>query len=254
MIATFWKYFKYVVLAIGFLCLALILYIVVSLNLPQSSHNKQQENKQPAEIYNKKIGEMQLGILRDEINDGQLLMNISRGAQQLVTNFAFPVKEYDLYWANVSDAKIIPLQNGEYGVIVFTANDECDHCDNGKQIWIFKLGKDLNLLKMISLFDLHQTVDNSNHYFANKLLNVPYQEGLPGDQIFIPVEIMFGKQIIITPMLNQRSVGFLKGHWGKFIENRTQKPSGTENDNLTAKLNMLPKELNEALAQQVISY
>ncbi|HUX90162.1 MAG TPA: hypothetical protein VMV48_05675 [Gallionellaceae bacterium] len=242
------------VLAIGFLSLALILYIVVYLNLPQSSHNKQQENKQPAEIFSKKIGEMQLGILRDEINDGQLLMNISRGAQQLVSNYAFPAKEYDLYWANVSDAKIITLQNGEHGVIVFTASEECDHCDNGKQIWIFKLGKNLNLLKMISLFDLHQTVDNSNHYFANKLLNVPYQEGLQGDQIFIPIEIMFGKEIIITPMLTLRSIGFLKGHWGKFIENRTQKPSGTENDDLSTKLKMLPKELNEAFARQVISY
>jgi len=254
MITTLWKYFKYVVLAIGFFSLALILYIVVSLNLPQSSQNKQQENKQPAEVYSRKIGEMQLGILRDEINDGQLLMNISRGAQQLVTNYAFPDKEYDLHWANVSDAKIIPLQNGEYGVIVFTANEECDHCDNGKQIWIFKLGKNLNLLKMISLFDLHQTVDNSNHYFANKLLNVPSLEGLPGDQIFIPIEIMFGKQIIITPMLTQRSIAFLKGHWGKFIESRTQKSSGAENGDLTAKLKMLPRELNEALAQQVISY
>ena len=254
MIATLWKYFKYFVLAFGFLSLAIILYIYVYLVFSQYSQHYEQENKLPTEIYSKTLSKLQLQILRDASNDGQLLMNISRGSQQLVTNYTFPVKEYELYWANVSDANITPLQNGEYGVIVFTANEECDHCDNGKQIWIFKLGKSLNLIKVISLFDLHQDADSSNHYFANKLINVPYQEGLPSDQIFIPVEITIGKQIIITPMLNQRSISFLKGHWGKFIESRIQKPKSAEKEELAAKINLLPKKLNESLAQQVISY
>ena len=254
MLKTIWKYFKYFVLALGFFTLSIILYISISFLISQSSQNTPQENKLPTAIYNKNFGEMQLAILREDNNSGQLLINISRGAQQLITNYAFPAQDYDWDWPDVADAKVIPLKINEYGVIVITENRECDHCDNGKQIWIFKLSKELKLVKTISLFDLHQTADNNDHYFATRLISIPYQEKLPGDQIFIPVEITLGTKITLTPMLNQHSIGLLKEHWENFIEHRIQKLSDTDKTDFLAKLKQLPQELNESLAQQVISY
>lgn len=256
MIGKIWKYFKYFAMALGFLSLALILYVSLSLIFVKGGvdQNEDHENKQPVEIYKKAVGDMDLKISREVNNNGRLLVSIARGKSRLVTDYVLPTEQYELDWLQVTDADILPLSTGEYGVVLFSAIEECDHCDNGNYIWLLKLDNKMSLVTMLPLLDMHKTENKNTVVLANKAIYLPYIQDAPQEQIIIPIKIEIGQSIKIAPMLDQESTGLFKQHFGKIIDKRLEKLSQSSESDLLEKYTAAAAELNKYLSPQTISY
>jgi len=249
-----WVALKYFFIAIGIISSAIILYIILTVVMNKNAPNDDQESKPPVEIYSTDNSGINLKVSRDDSNEARLLVSITKDGQQLINNYELPQKLYDPYELKITDTKVIPLQNNEYGIVFISTNEECDHCDNSSQIWLFKLNNKMNFVKMLTLLEMHKLDSGNAHILASRSIQLPYLENTPSVHITIPLNIEIGKKIKITPMLDQKSIELFKQHFGKIINDRLEKLSDSNNPNLLEEYKASQTEFNESLIPQVISY
>lgn len=245
---------KYFFIAIGVISSAIILYIALTVVMDNHPQNSEPESKLPVEIYSTDNSGINLKVSKDYSNDGRLLVSIARDGQQITNDYELPTKQYDLDELTITDAKVMPLKDNGYGIVIFSTNEECDHCGNGSQIWLLKLNAKMSFIKMLPLLDVHRLGGDNTHILASRSIQLPYLEQTTSEQIIIPLDIKIGKKIEITPMLDQKSIGLFKQHFGEIINGRLEKLSESNNPNLLEKYKASSAEFNESLSPQIISY
>lgn len=155
-------------------------------------------------------------------------------------------------WSEITDSKIIPLDDGKYGILLLHKTEDCDF--SSYVIDLFTYGNGIKFIETITTTDSYQLDDSASTLFATLSVNAPYVNGFQSWGFSIPVAIRVGREIIITPLLTREGIALIQRVAAKdrqsIIDSLTQ---GGEKDDLQNYLNA-EQELNKVLAARTITF
>lgn len=247
--AKFWMYFKKGVLVWGFIWLAIILIVAITLAVQRVS-NKQvaEQTAQQDTSFKKTVGDISLKVTKDSANPERLLISASRKNTPLVTNYELPMKQFDLSWLDVDDARISAMGDKGYRIILFSVESESDHDFSHYYIWLLTLDGKMSFDKMINLSDAHEIPGDESLLFGNRVISLPSFDELSYEEIAIPVEVQIGSALNMKPLLNQHSLDLLKQHYRKIIQSRIAKLSKSKDTKLLEKYKAASIEFEESIS------
>jgi hypothetical protein len=246
----FWRFFKLAVLVWGFVCLAIVLFVVGSIMM--KDHSYKQEAEQQAQVdtsYKKTVGNLKVVVSKDSSNQERLSISIYRNENPLVKDYELPMAQFDLGWLNVEDVLIYPGGGGSYRIVLLTTNTESDHDTLHDYIWMLKLDKVMSFDRMIDLSDFHKMPNNETIQYGSREIYLPGFEGEEYLTISIPVEVVLGQTIRVKPLLSRPNLDEIKRHYSKVIESRLDKLVKMKDEEMVAKYRNFAKELQDTAVE-----
>lgn len=249
--AKFWMYFKKGVLIWGFICLAIVLVAINAILIDRMRSQKEVEKQEQVDTSFKKTdGDLSLKVTRDSENQDKLLISISNKGKSLVSGFELPTEQFMWDWIEIGDAKIFPIDEESYRVILFSGSSESDHDFSHRYIWVFTLKEQMRLNHFLSISDVHQVPGSESSFFGNLELYLPNSGEDASDVIYIPAEIHEGKTINTKPMLSQPNLQLIRQHYHKVIEDRISKLSGDKDVAMLEKFKAVLRDFDQSLVER----
>lgn len=217
---TIWEYFKLAVLVWGFLCLALVLYIVVSLIAKDFSYEREAEQQAQVDTSYKK------------------------------TDYALPMERFDLGWLDVEDVLVYPMSGEKYRIILMSTNTESDHDTLHNYIWVLSLDGKLGFEKMIDLSDFRKIPDNKSVLYGDRIIYLPGFGEETYESVSVPVEVTIGRMIGVRPLLGRQNLDSIRHHYEKIIDARINKLSALQDKEMLEQYRNAAKELQEIVERQ----
>lgn len=251
-----WNISKYFFIVIGVISTIIFLYIFVAIMLSSINNAKTtaDEEKSPIEIYETTNAGIHLQVFRDYANQGRIVVSASQGNLEIVKHFQLPTQPYEAEDLIFSDTTLIPLGRNEYGIVFVSTNRDCDHCENGSQVWLLKLDTKLKFIKKIPLLDLHKLDKNANQYLANFIIHLPYVENMKSEQFILPARIEIGRKVKITPILDRNSLDLYKLHFDSVFKTRLESIADSEKSELRAEHMEVAQKFKEMLSVRQFSF
>ena len=247
-----WTYFKKVVLVWGFISLAFFLLAVISLTISTFAGKKIAQVEQE-EGFHKDFNDIKLKVTRNYDETSSYFVNISKGSSSLITDYRIPTEKYDLDWFEVTDASIVPVKENEYRVILYSAIYDCDQ-ESGHFVWLFKLNNQMQLVKMISLSDVHKVEGDDLMLFGNKIISLPSFTDFKYEQIVMPLEVGIGEAVRIAPMMNQRSIDIMRHYYGSELDRRIDKLTASSDGEMLKQYQKASAEFKEVLSEKTYPF
>jgi len=248
----FWTYFKKAVLVWGIISLAFALFAIISLTrlwwVSHKAVEQQQDDK-----YEKTFGDIKLSVIRKHDQTNHFLVSVTEADKPLISDYSLPIKHYDLDYLTIKDASVIPVNENGYRIILYSAVYDCDQ-ESGNHIWLLKLDKQMHLVQVVQMSDIHRIEGSEIIIFGNKIIGLPSFADFKYEQVVVPIEIKIGSAIQTTPMLNRKSVDMMKGYFEMEMQKRKDKLAGSSDTATLELCKKASKEFNEAISERVIPY
>lgn len=249
--ANFWMYFKRVVLVWGFIWLAIVLFIAITLALQNlSARNEAKQQEQQDMSFKKTVGDINLKVARDSVNQDKLLVSVEKKNISLVTNFELPAKQFNLSWLEVDDASVFKIKDDSYRIILFSSESESDHDFSHEYIWVFRLNKKMNFEKLFNVSDVHKMPGDPTFLFGNLEIDLPDYGKEEFVVVDVPVEIRVGSSISMRPMLNRESLDKLSEHYTKFIKGRIAQLTDLKDESMLKKYKIALQDFEDAIVEK----
>ena len=249
----FWTYFKKVVLVWGFISLAFFLVAVVSLTMSSYSSRQRIAEIEEDDKFNKTVGDVEVTVTRKYDSTNTFFVNVTKAKKPLITNYELPTKRFDLNWIKVTDASVVPINDKEYRIILYSAVYDCDQ-ESGHYIWFLKLDSKMTLVKMIALSDVHKANDSESLLFGSKIISLPSFTDFKYENIIVPIEVGIKETIRTAPMLNQRSIDIMKHYYGAEIDKRIAKLTASSETETLKQYKKAADEFTEVLSERTYPY
>jgi hypothetical protein len=249
--ATVWKYFKQAVLVWGFVWLAIILFIVVSVLVQKV--NSQMEAAKQSQIdtsFKKTVGDINLKVKKESTNHDKLLVSVAKNNTALVTDFALPSEQYNLNCLDVNDANVFPTNNNAYRVILFSSESESDHDFSHSYIWVLNLNKEMRFEKLFNISDVHKIPGDDSLIYGNLEIDLPDFGKEEFQAVHVPVEVRVGSTISMRPMLNQHSLNQMREHYVRFINGRIAQLTNLKDDVLLKRYKMALQDFEDGTVEK----
>lgn len=248
----FWTYSKKALFLWGIISLAFALFVIISLARLWWVSHKVVEQEQD-DKYEKTVNDIRLSVIRKHDQTNNFLVSVTKAGKPLISDYSLPIKQYDLNGLTIRDASLIPVNGNEYRIILYSAVYDCDQ-ESAHYIWLLKLDKQMHLVQMIQMSDMHRIEGSEILIFGNKIIGLPCFADFKYEQVLVPVEIKISDTIKTAPMLNQRSMGMMKNYFEKEMQKRKNKLAGSS-DTATLKLcKKASREFDDAISERVIPY
>lgn len=248
---TIWEYFKLAVLVWGFLCLALVLYIVVSLIAKDFSYEREAEQQAQVDTsYKKSVGDINIKVSKNKQNQERLLISIYKKEKTVVTDYALPMERFDLGWLDVEDVLVYPMSGEKYRIILMSTNTESDHDTLHNYIWVLSLDGKLGFEKMIDLSDFRKIPDNKSVLYGDRIIYLPGFGEETYESVSVPVEVTIGRMIGVRPLLGRQNLDSIRHHYEKIIDARINKLSALQDKEMLEQYRNAAKELQEIVERQ----
>jgi len=245
-----WKYFKLFVLVWGFIWLAIVLFIGATI-LVQKMSNKQEARQQQEEQvdtrFKKTVGDINIKVAKDPADSEKLLVSVSRKNTPLVTDYELPLKQFDLSWIDVDDARVYSMGEKGYRIILFSSESESDHDYSHNYIWLLTLNGAMRFDTMIDLSNAHKIPGSESQLFGNRVIQLPAFDDVDYDQIEIPVEVEVERTLGMRPMLSQPNLELLKQHYNKMIQDRIAKLTKSKDADVLEKYRAASQEFEKTV-------
>ncbi|HEU0187633.1 MAG TPA: hypothetical protein VFR06_07050 [Gallionellaceae bacterium] len=250
----FWMYFKKAMLVWGFIWLAIVLLVggLILFERVVTHQSLEQIEQQKDEGFKKKVGDIELKAVRDVTDPERMMISLYRGNTPMVTDYELPAKEFNLQWVDINKADVIPTGNGRYRIILQGGSYDCDQ-ESSHYIWMLHYDGEMTLVKMLTLFGMHEVAGRADRLFANEILQLPEFDEESLEQIVIPIELELGATVKVSSMLSHQSNELMSQHFGKIIDERMIKLAKKGDTKLLAKYEAASAALKEALGKQAIS-
>jgi len=203
--------------------------------------------------YEKTLNDIRLSVIRKHDQTNNFLVSVTKADKPLISDYSLPIKQYDLDWLKIKDASIIPANENEYRIILYSAVYDCDQ-ESAHYIWLLKLHKQMHLSQMIQMSDMHRIEGNEILIFGNKIIGLPSFADFKYEQVLVPVEIKIGDAIKTAPMLNRKSMVMMRNYFEKEMQKRKNKLVGSSDTATLELCNKASREFDEAISERVIPY
>ncbi len=251
----FWTYARKVVFVWGAISLPFALFalfMIISLGISTMVGHKAVEQEQD-DKYEKTFGEFKLTVIRKHDQTNNFLVSVTKADKPLINDYSLPIKQYDLDWLKIRDASVIPVNENEYRIILYSAVYDCDQ-ESAHYVWLLKLDKQTHLVQMIQMSDMHRIEGAEILIFGNKIIGLPSFADFKYEQILVPIEIRIGSAIKTTPMLSRKSVDRMKSYFEKEMQKRKDKLTESPDTATLELCKKASKEFNDAISESVIPY
>lgn len=248
----FWTYTKKIIFVWGIVSLAFALFVIISLTRLWWVSHKIVEQEQD-DKYKKTFNDIKLCVIRKYDQTNHFLVSATKADKPLISDYSLPIKQYDLDYLTIKDASVIPINKNEYRIILYSAVYDCDQ-ESAHFIWLLKLDKQMHLVQMIQMSDMHRIEGSEILIFGNKIIGLPSFGDLKYEQVLVPVAIKIGDAIKTVPMLDRKSMVMMKNFFEKEMQKRKNKLAGSSD---TATLELCKKaarEFDEAISERAIPY
>jgi hypothetical protein len=205
-------------------------------------------------IYEAKSNEAKLVVIHKTRKDSsEILVNFSKSDKELISNYHLPVEKYGLHSVHVNDSKIIHVRDDEYRIILYSRYYECTE-ESTDYIWFFKFKKQLDLIDVIGLSDLHETQSGTTIILGNKHIGLPSFSGSNYENFIIPIQIRIDDIIKISPLLSQHGIALLKNIFENEARERIENLRRAGNNEMVEEYKGSMQRFNEAITEKIIAY
>ena len=248
----FWTYFKKIIFVWGVISLAFALFMIISLGISTMVSRKGVEQEQ-GDKYEKSFNDIRLSVVRKYDQTNNFLVSIARADKPLISDYSLPIKKYDVDWLRITDASVNAVNENEYRIILYSAVYDCDQ-ESAHYIWLLKLNKQMNLVEMIKMSDMHRIEGSEILIFGNRIISLPSFAEFKYEHVIIPIEIKISEAINTAPMLNRKGMDMMKSYFKKEVQKRKNKLAGSSDTAMLELYNKAAKEFDEAISERVIPY
>jgi hypothetical protein len=251
----FLAYFRKIVFVWGVISFPFALFAlfwIISFTIPRIVSHKVVQQDQDVR-YEKTFNDIRLSVVRKYDQTNNFLVSVSRADKPLISDYNLPTKQYDVEWLTIKDASVIPVNDSEYRIILYSAVYDCDQ-ESANYIWLLKLNKQMKLVQMIEMSDVHRIENGGTQIFGNKIISLPSFADLGYKQVLVPVAITIGDAIKTVPMLNRKSMDMMKKYFEKEMQKRNNKLVGSSDTATLELCKKAAKEFDEAISERVIPY
>lgn len=249
---TFWTYLKKIIFIWGVISLAFALFLIISLGISTLVGRKVVEQEQD-DKYEKSFNDIRLTVLRKYDQTNSFLVSLTRANKPLISDYSLPIKKYDLDWLKITDASVIPVNENEYRIILYSAVYDCDQ-ESAHYIWLLKLHKQMDLVEMIEMSDMHRIEGNEILIFGNRIISLPSFADFKYEHVIIPIEIKISDTIYTAPMLNRKGIDMMKSYFKNEVQKRKDMLAGASDTAMVERYTKAAKEFDEAISERVIPY
>jgi hypothetical protein len=237
----------------GLISLGFVLFAAISLTISTMKGKKfieEERNK----IYEKSFDQIKLQVKKEiEKTSEQLLVTITKSDKPLISNYRLPTEQYRLNSLDVNDSKVIPMNENDYRVILYSVVYECD-AEVAYYIWFLKLKNQMNLVQVIDISDMHKIEGKETIVFGNKIIGLPSYDNFKYEHFVVPIEISIGDSIKTIPMLNKKSIDMMKSVFEKEAQKRIEMLTKSSNSEVLKEYRDSIRKFNEAITEKVIPY
>jgi len=248
----FWSILKKIVLVWGFLCLAFVLFIVIMLTLESLDHHHASPQPAEEEVFTKTVDDLQLRIVRRN-ETGTFVVSVSRQKTPLVADYVLPTERFDLDWVDITDATVLPGQDGSYRIVLYSSSYECDEA-SADYIWLLKAQGKMELVEMLNLSDLHRLDGDEIVLFGNRFITLPSTPDLPYATLTVPVTVKIGTTISRAPLLTPQGSDLLRRYLEKTRPQRVSGDAAPPDEEGPEQFEKAAKALEESLSATTIPY
>jgi hypothetical protein len=237
----------------GLISLGFVLFAAISLTISAIKGQRfieEERNK----LYEKSFGQIKLQVKKEiEKTSEQLLVAITKSDRPLISNYLLPTEQYRLSSLDVNDSEVIPVNENEYRVILYSVVYECD-TEAAHYIWCLKVKTQMNLVQVIELSDMHRVDGQERMVFGNKIICLPSHDNFKYEEFVVPIKISISDSIKITPMLNKKSAEMMKSAFQKEAQKRIEMLRKSKNNEMLEEYRDSIQKFNEAITEKVIPY
>ena len=253
--AKYWLYFKKVILVWGFIWLAIVIFIALTLALQNVGKSSEPLQKDQTEVsFKKSEGDIDLKVTKVEKGGERerWLVSVHSKKKLLVTDYELPTEQFDLGWIEVDEARIFPLGEKSYRIVLFTTNQESDHEVQHSHIWILRLDEKIHLEKMMEISGSIRIPGDESRLFGNRVVRLASFDEERYQEIEVPVEIQVGQTLSVRSMLTEHSLELLRQHYDKVIQSRIELLKNKKDEALLAKYKDAAHEFEDCLVDASI--
>lgn len=226
--------------------------MIISLGISTMVSRKGVEQEQ-GDKYEKSFNDIRLSVVRKYDQTNNFLVRIARADKPLIGGYSLPIKKYDVDWLRITDASVIAVNENEYRIILYSAVYDCDQ-ESAHHIWLLKLNKQMNLVEMIKMSDMHRIEGSEILIFGNRIISLPSFADFKYEHVVIPIEIKITDAIKTAPMLNRKGMDMIKSYFEKEVQKRKDKLAGSSDTAMLELYKKAVREFNEAISERVIPY
>jgi hypothetical protein len=233
----------------GVISLAFVLFAIISLTIS----TLRQEQQEQDDKYEKTFNDIRLSVVRKYDQTNNFLVSVTRANKPLISDYSLPIKEYDLDWLKITDASVIPVNENDYRIILYSAVYDCDQ-ESAHHIWLLKLNKQMNLVEMIEMSDMHRIEGSEILIFGNRIISLPSFADFKYQHVIIPIEIRISDTIYTAPMLNRKAIDMMKSYFKNEVQKRKDMLAGPSGTAMVERYTKAAKKFDEAISERVIPY
>ena len=245
-------YFKKIIFVWGVISLAFALFVIISLTISTMVSRKVVEQEQD-DKYEKSFNDIRLSVVRKYDQANNFFVSVTRAGKPLISDYSLPIKKYDLDWLRITDASVIPVNDNEYRIILYSAVYDCDQ-ESAHYIWLLKLNKQMHLVQMIKMSEMHRIEGSEVLIFGDKIISLPSFADFKYEHVVIPIEIKISDAIKTAPMLNRKGMDMIKSYFEKEVQKRKHKLARSSDTAMLELYKKAAREFDEAISERVIPY
>lgn len=250
--AKFWNVCKKIIFVWGAISLSFIVIVMIWAFLSSRMGHRTAEEEKDI-VYEKKSDGVKLTVIRKTgKRSGETLVSLTKGDRALVSNYQLPVKKYGAEWLQIHDSKILPVNENEYRVILFSTTESDD--DSTDHLWFLKYNNRMNVVQVVDMEGMHKIDELDTAVMGIKHVYLPYAEGFDYGHFVIPIEVRAGDTIKISPLLNQYGIELLKKIFDKEFQKRMEKLRKDQKNEQVEQYKETLDKFNEAIAEKNIPY
>lgn len=246
------KHLKAALLAWGAISLGAVIALIGWLALEYSFRTvppPRQSTVDVAPMLDKRYGDVQLTIREDEGPAPRL--TLVKAGRSLVTAYQLPTSHEGADW--FSDARIYPAGGDAYRIALFGTYGD-GHTPGGR-ILLLKFDGQMHLVQHLPIGDVQDVNSTGTKLFGTVHVFFP---GIDGSDPFltadVPTLLSIGEEVRVTPMLDAEAIKLFRTHYGKMVEKRLARLSGSERAEIVERLKKAQTDLQDALLPKRFPY
>lgn len=256
----FWKYFKIVVLAWGFACLGLTLYLGGWLLLKEIARAHAPPERVafvPKPVLDQRHDDLRITVTVSDNPEDSLHVGLYRQGQPLVRDFLLHNSEPDSDSFSIRDARVIPVGDGSYRILLFSHLVEHELGDQ-QIIWFLKYDGKLRQVHQLEFFGMTALDEAQTQFLGNTRVSLPAMDedkDQASQVVVVPTRLSIGNTIRLTPLLSVSGRAALRTHYGQLIETRLQQANAVDTSpELMDRYMNARRVLDERLADRAMPY
>lgn len=113
-------------------------------------------------------------------------------------------------WSEIADSKVIPLDGGKYGILLFYSSADCESSNSNYVIDLFSYETDLKHIETLTTTAHYPLDDHKSSFYAMLPISAPYVEGFNTWDFTIPVAIRIERDVTLTPLLTREGIALIQ--------------------------------------------